>query len=289
MARKAKSSSSATSAPSEIDPRAVKILIDTYLKRINSRDEPLDDTPEIAYARSQGLIVDPVVCTHDEKVNRVADACARVTAPAVARGFLASLASNRLEFRGALGCYAIFRHMPRHRYQPKDPADAEHRRQWCVVCEDMNYPFPNDLNWVSFHRFRQGCAYDSPLEAAFLLERFMECRCPDPTADDRRVLQAILDAAASLPADALAGQLEKAVAKLLKTNKYARQSLLESLGYCGILQSKDCPSYLDGFVPFEQRVYPSGRMTEWSYPIRCWRGSDGVNSAAVRFWFPEIG
>lgn len=284
----APSSGPGPGTPRQTDSRAVQILLNVYGKQTGWEDGPPVDTEEILYAKSKGLMFDAVLCTHDEKVTRVAEVCARMTPQEAARGFLASLAGKRLEFRGALGSFAVFRHMPRHSYQPKDPPEAAHARCWCVVCGDMDSPLPDDLNWVSYHRFTQGCGYDSPLEAAFVMERFLEIDVPDPTSEDRRILQAVLDTAASLPATARPGELEKRVAKLLKTNKYVRQSLLETLGYCEILQSGQCPGYLNGFVPFEHCGYPPGKATEWSYPLRWWQGSDGVNAAAVKYWFPDL-
>jgi hypothetical protein len=289
MPKKEKPSESSTPVEGEVDRRALKILNETCLARLDAGDEPLPTSPDVAYARSKGMLFDPARFTHDEKTSRVVQACTRVAAPGVARGFLASLGSGCPEFRGALGSYAVFRHMRDHKYQPKDSADVEHRRWWCVACGDKDDTIPyDDLNWVIFHRFRQGCAYDSPLEASFLLEQFASSHCPEPTANDRRILTAILDAAGSQGSSARAGELVKVVAKLVKGNKYGRQSLVESLGFCGVLQPKDCPSYLERFVEFEERVYPPGKVTEWAYPIRCWQGRDGVNTTAVKFWFPDL-
>jgi hypothetical protein len=293
MTRRAKQSGAKPSSPAPedaggTDPRALRILLDTYGKRLGWNEEPSAPAEDFAYARSKGLMFDPVRCTHDEMCDRVVEACERVTPQEVARGFLASLGCNRLESRGALGSYAAFRHMPRHGYQPMDPPEAEHARVWCVVCGDMNSDRPHDLNWTNFHCFKQGCAYDSPLEAAFLLEQLALGTPPEPTGEGRRILRDVLDVASSLPATARPGALEKAVAKLLGTNKYVRQSLLESLSYCGVLQPRACPGYLHAFVDYGQRGYPPGQATEWSYPIRWWQGSDGVDTAAVKFWFPDL-
>jgi hypothetical protein len=273
----------------EVDRRALQILKDTYKTYTGwELEPPLPPPDDYDYARSKGLMFDPIQCSHDDKVKRVAAVCRRVRPREAARAFLASL-GGRLEWRSALGCYAVFRHMRVHKYKPKGPTTGDHPRNWCVVCGDFNYPFPKDLNLVNYYRFEQGASEDRPLEAAFILERFTQESHAEPTPVDFDTLRGILRAAASLPAQARANDLEKAVAKRLKTNKYKRQSLLEILSFCGIFQSCDCPGYLHAFVNFEHRGYPPGPASEWGYPMRWWRGSDGVNAEAVKFWFPELG
>lgn len=278
----------ATGQIPELDRRALNILIDTY-KKYNGfmLEPPLPAAKDYAYARSKGVMFDSVRVSHDQKVKWLVDVCVRVRKQDVAHGFLASL-GGRPEWRSALGCYAFFRHMPKHKYSPKGPTDGPSPRNWCVICGDFNYPFPQDLNFINYMRFKWGPAQEKILDAAFVLERFLAEPRSEPTAADFQTLRCILDTAASLPPSARPDDLEKAVAKLLKTNKYQRRAVLEILGFCGILQSRQCASFLHRFVNIEDRVYPPGRASEWLFPMRCWRGTDGVDADAVRFWFPEL-
>jgi hypothetical protein len=273
----------------EVDRRALQILKDTYKNYSGfDRDPPLPSPKDYENARSKGLMFDPVCLTHDQKVNWLTDVCGQVRPHEVARGFLASL-SGRLERRSALGCYAFFRHMARHEYRPKGPTTGPSPRNWCVICGDFNYAFPQDLNLINHMRFKWGLAEEGVLEAAFILERFIKEPRVQPSAADLDTLKRVLDTAASLSAGARPDDLEKSVAKILKTNKYQRRAVLEVLGHCGILQSRQCSSCLHGFVKVEERVYPPGKSSEWLFPMRCWRGSDGVDAKAVKFWFPELG
>jgi hypothetical protein len=278
----------ATGAALEPDRRALKILKDTYKNYSGFDPEPpLPPPKDYDYARSKGLMFDPVHRTHDQNVNWLADVCAQVRPQEVARGFLASL-SGRLEWRSALGCYAFFQHMPRHKYSPKGPTTGPNPRCWCVMCGDFNYPFPQDLNLINYLRYKSGPAEERVLEAAFILERFLNEPRIEPGPADINTLKSILDVAASLPAEARPDDLEKGVAGLLKTNKYQRRAVLEVLGHCGILQSRNCATCLQSFVKMEDRVYPPGKSSEWLFPMRCWRGSDGVDAKAVKFWFPDL-
>src|SRR5206468_8930540 len=81
------------------------------------------------YAKSQGVMFDPVTLDHDEFVARAVRACAQVTRKQVAEAFLASLTTRRLELRSALASYAVGRHMPLHRFKANDP--DSHR---CLIC-----------------------------------------------------------------------------------------------------------------------------------------------------------
>ena len=80
------------------------------------------------------------------------------------------------------------------------------------------------------------------------------------------------------------GDLERAINKILSSNRHERRVLLQILGFAGILKPRIVIPIFDRFVPFNER----GTETELAYPFSAWRGVDGVDNDAVRFWFPEI-
>ena len=102
-----------------------------------------------------------------------------------------------------------------------------------------------------------GIHHVNPGYALCDLTWFKQARPVTPNAEDQAVLRSTLDAIRALPADAELTELSKAVSKLLGGNRYTRQLALERLGCCGI-------------------------------PVNGWTGRDGVDDAAVAFWFPEL-
>lgn len=69
--------------------------------------------------------------------------------------------------------------------------------------------------------------------------------------------------------------------KLLKTNKNEISNLLDILGICGILSSKEYPCYQEKFVDMFERA-PVEYKNDFSYPVNRWYATDGINK--VRFY-----
>lgn len=288
MARPAKKSAASVVAPSAvIDPKALKILQKSYWSSSGWRDPPVTSPADFAYARAAGLMFDPVTYDHNGAVRWLVQTCRQVQATDVARAFLASLSTRRLDLRSALGSYAVFRHLPVHAYAPHNPANAGGR--WCRRCGLDGKRETHDLNVLNFERFKWGgVRHQDVIYAALDLERFLATERPAPTDADVATLRGILDAARSLGPKARASNLEPALASLVKSNKAERAQLLTILAYAGILQSPHCPGFLTAYVDISDREAPDGHDSEWEYPINWWRGSDGVHDGALHYWFPEL-
>ena len=76
---------------------------------------------------------------------------------------------------------------------------------------------------------------------------------------------------------------------LFKSNKNERTSLLETLGYIGVLCPTGAHDYTEAFVPFSESewVYPPGTKSDWRYPARMWRGTEGIVEERVELYFAE--
>ena len=64
------------------------------------------------------------------------------------------------------------------------------------------------------------------------------------------------------------------------------QSLLETLGFCGILETEEHGGLLDGFVRLSTAPTKT-HSSDWAYPVDFWTGKDGLNPKAMAFWFAE--
>ncbi len=268
-----------------VDKKALQILFQTYWSSAGWHDEPRrEPAPEhFRYAKQAGVMFDPVGLTHDRAVRWVLDVRAKVQPGEVADAFLASLTTRRLDLRSALGSYAVIRHFPDHEHGgatgpcgvcgESDPCDADE----------------TDLNILNFERFKWGgVRHDSPVYAAFDLERFASTERPKPTREDIVIMGAILDAIGGVGPETTAPQLQGKLGGLFKSNKAEREAILNILGYCGILRTPGHPGYWDQFVPHDNRELPSHRFVDMTYPACWWRGRDGLDRNALHRVFPML-
>lgn len=107
------------SIESSMNKKAKKILFSTYWKNgwIDSKDRVLSDEC-FEYAKSQGLMFDPLSISHDECIDAIDKMVSELSREQIAKGFLSSLISRRLDWRSSLSSYSIAKNIPKHTYTP---------------------------------------------------------------------------------------------------------------------------------------------------------------------------
>lgn len=277
--------SHASSAP---DPRALKMLFDTYWTSAGWRDEKQRAAPspgDFDFAKRAGVMFDDVRLSHDDIVERARAATRAIDRRTVADAFAVSLPSRRLELRSALGSFAVLQHFPRHAAVP--PAQ---RGAGCPVCGAYSRAAqPEDLNVLSFERFKWGgVRHDDPLYAAFDLEQFARLPPVSPTAADVAALRALLNAIEAAPPKTSAAKLEKHLAKTIRSNKAERDIVVNILGVCGILATAAHPGYRRDFVRADARELPDRHYVDTAYPACWWTRAHGIDDEAVTYWFGHL-
>jgi hypothetical protein len=268
----------------EMDKKALKILFSTYWsssgwKADSDRITPPDD---LRHAKQAGVVFDPVRFSHGDIVRRAIEVRSRIEPYAVAQAFLASLTTRRLEFRSALGSYAVLRHFPPHEHHDPDSP--------CPVCDEYDTPDEDvDLNVLNFERFKWGgVRHNQPFYATFDLEQFLSIDPPSPTDADSATFLAILRAIEAVAPGTTAPRLEKALVGLLPSNESEREILVNILGYTGILAVPDHPGHFTEFVTPGKWESPPHGLSDVDYPACWWQGRYGIDRAALRFWFPAL-
>jgi hypothetical protein len=71
-----------------------------------------------------------------------------------------------------------------------------------------------------------------------------------------------------------------------KSDDEQRQSLIETLGYCSILENSKHRGFLKDYTILGL-ASKKKHSSDWSYPVDWWIGSDGINKEAYDFWFGE--
>jgi hypothetical protein len=264
----------------KMEDRAVKTLFETYWsprgwKPEESRATSLDD---LAYAKSKRVMFDPAHLDHAQAVEQVLGAIGRLNKRKVADAFLASLSTRRLDWRSALGSYAVFQHLPSHK------AQIEGRR--CMVCGFYLNDQVVDLNILNFERLKWGGVRHDQLDfAAMDLGLFLEIPLPTPTTDDIQKFKDILSSINAAPAKTSSASLQSYFPQGFNSNKAERDRVIAILGFCGILGTPMHPGYSDAFVPSDRRHLPDRHFIDMSYPACWWRREDGVNQHLVQEYF----
>lgn len=263
-----------------LDKRALKILFDTYWSAAGwRRGASLVKDEDFAYAKSQGVMFDPVVVDHDEVVRRVGALVKTVDLRQVVDGFLASLSTRRLDWRSALGSYCAARWLPDH----SDPKEAPH----CRICG--MYPGEVDLSVMNFERHKWGgVRHAQPHFAEFDLRLFLSSPPPPPVEEDLSIFRDLVAAISNVAPNVTSAQLHSYFPKSLKANKAERDRVVAILGLCGVLGTHAHAGFGEQFVPFHQRVLPERHFVDMDYPACWWKGSDGVNRQRLQAVFGHV-
>jgi hypothetical protein len=267
-----------------VDRRALKVLFDTYLTPAGWRDEPSRSISpdDFEYAKRAGVMFDDILLSHADIVSRAIAAVRVVDRRAVANAFVASLSSRRLELRSALGSFAVLQHFPQHTAPQQSGA--------CPVCGVYNRGAEReDLNVLNIERFKWGgVRHDQPLYASLDLQLFQELPRIDPTAGDIAIFKDLLQAIEAAPVTTTSASLEKYIAKVFKSNKPERDTLIGILGLCGLLGVPEHPGYLQRFIPCSERELPGRRFVDMPYPACWWQRSVGIDQEAAMYWFGHL-
>lgn len=245
---------------------------------------------EFELAVEAGLLFRPNVrsLTHDEVVESVCSALRSTPRRSYTDAFLAGLSSKSFVLRAGLSAYAAVHRLTPHAFAPPDCGN------YCAICgveKDKNVV---QRNWLNRARFEVGGLLSPTVpDAMFYLQEHARHPPSTPLAEDFRIFSDILRVLSTAAADET---VKKTVARRIAkipghpSTAASRQVLLETLGYCGILETAQHGQMLDRFV----RLAVAPRKThssDWQYPVDFWTGADGLNRDALSFWFgcyPEL-
>jgi len=264
-----------------LDKKAQQILFKTYWSSAGWKSERTTTPDDFDYALKTGYMFHPISLSHDDIVDSVKNAIKKIVRERVSNAFLSSLSSRRLDWRSALGSYAIARNFLQHKFSGK---------LTCNVCGEISRPKQTeDFSVLNFERLKWGgVRHLSPLYIAFDLEQFSKTDVAEPTPKDFEIFNAIIETAKSLEVSARPRDLEKALSEIVDSNVAEREVLIQILGFCGILQPQKHRGFFESFVNYNEREERPVNKIDWSYPVIWWRGADGVNEDALTYFFPQI-
>lgn len=221
--------------------------------------------------------------THDEALNNSFTHFKCSNKDDVVASFLVSLSSARLDYRSGLSAFAIMQTMPRHEFEPN-------RASFCKICSAPQKQIHLDLTALNRQRFFCGsmAVFKTPYEISFFLEQQSRLEVVQPNEKDFSIFNAIL----KIIVDAESGEKLTSIIKKIRVIDGFRittdqcRYLLETLGFCGIMETKEHKGYLTYFT--NPGLAPSkSHSSNWAYPVDFWTGGDGINREALKFWFGE--
>lgn len=264
------------------------------LKAFDWRNNEFISEEEFAVAKQAGYMFDyPAYETHDEALKRLERILPRIDEQDVANAFLYSLSTRKLEYRSILGSYYYAKAIPTHELLPSHNLvmmdnlfDFDHCylcgwRAWRKEPREEELRGDSELNLYNYFRYKEGgCRHDRLCFALFDMEQFLKLPKVVPTEEDRGILRRILECAHKLESRGRAGKLREAISKekIFPCNKDEISTLLGVLGICGILSTKDSPSYEELFPDkYNRDPIPLHKYNDFAYPVNRWCASDGIN------------
>ncbi len=234
--------------------------------------------PDFEYARSQGVMFDPITITYDELVDKLRILHKGLTIEQVSEAFLHSLSTRKLYLRSALSSWVLTR---------KLLADIDGAEHWSLPISKhllTNIPLTSnqqytsqDLNVLQFERVKWGgVRLHWLLYCWFDLELFSREAPAPATGDDVNIVQQmLLEVTRCAPSDS-ANRLQQRWKDLFPSNKNERDCVMEILGFAGVLATTELP-----------RIGRGSSNDLVSMAI--WQGQDGYQAEAARAYFGRWG
>ncbi|WP_314588335.1 hypothetical protein [Paenibacillus terrigena] len=260
-----------------MDKNAKKILLNTFWASSGWKDSPDAFAGEnFNYAKSKGLMFDPITITHDEIVKRVHELHQVITKERVAAAFLHSLSTKKVYLRSALSSWALTSCLPLHTYGQRSSGG-----QITAVAGDCNFHrlmsdweyVNNDLNVLNFERVKwRGIRLNALLYCWLDLELFSKEESIESTAEDAAILSKMLEVIQDCADNESARMLEKRWKEVIPSSKGERDVMMEIWGYAGLLVPRETPRKHRGVG------HDFNAVAEW-------QGDDGYSQEALKFYF----
>lgn len=243
-----------------MDKKAKKILFETYWSSRGWKSERYTAPEDFEYAKSKGLMLDPLTIEADELDLLVAELLMALKMEKVVHAFLSSLSNKRLDWRSGIASYINAQLiLEKRRHNPK-----------------KGYRYENeDLNVLNFERIKWAGVRHADLLYNYLDLKILNTEeVTEPTAEDIEIFLNILDCIArSAPSD-YPSKLRDRLKEVIKASKDERHTLMEILACCEILQPKS----------FDR---PTTGRHDWTF-VEYWRGADTYNKQNVELIFGDV-
>ena len=243
-----------------IDKKAKRLFLKYMENKLSLNVE------EVGYIKEKGLLREDIPITKKEFIDNLQKILEEISLEEVSNAFLYSLSTRDLDYRYILTSYI-------------------YARSWLKYDKGKEYKIPKEITATFFYwvKYRSGGIWSEIAKPYYYLSEFLNMEKKIPKEEDYQILKEILSFADNFDETKTATMLRNELAKekLFPSNKDEVTGLLETLGICGILETKEHKGFWDSFTPMSER--DSGDLREYfSYPFHWWKGKDGVNYENVK-------
>jgi hypothetical protein len=261
----------------ELNKKALDILLKYNLLEPNKTSKE-----DYLYAKDAGYMFECAKQTHDEAMVYAFQELAKCKKKHMTNLFLSSLSTARMDWRAGLSAYTVVRILPKHQLVSNGIN--------CRVCPTFNNRIV-DYSAINKTRYEIGGLdnYGGNLyDWVFMLRQHNMLPDKEPIKKDYEIFKAIIEIVKNADSNDGPSKIQKKLIDIegFKSNKWQRGSLLETLGFCSILETAEHKGLLHQYVNLG--LAPSFRHSSfWAYPIDWWKGKDGINQEALSFWFGD--
>ncbi|MCL2678115.1 MAG: hypothetical protein FWE85_03575, partial [Clostridiales bacterium] len=154
-----------------MDKKAKNILFQTYWRNgcwVDQKNRRVDSA-DFLYAKNNGVMFDPLTISHDDCISHIVALSNKIPSDAVARTFLSSLSTRRLEWRSAVASWVCAKQIQPHIYTPVQSGHFYENgiivrtSYTCGICMNLSCHSggyesykDKDLNILNFERIKWG-------------------------------------------------------------------------------------------------------------------------------------
>ena len=245
--------------------------------------------------------------THDELIKRIFLEYKKSVKAKYTSLFLSSFSNNKLSHRSGLAVFSIMQSFPKHSFTVSEDSAPNKQLFDKMSDEDKEFVISRmPCKYCSSYKNRKvNIEYIELIEKFFLevggligtsirhyyyyLSESNKLDEVKPSNEDFRIFSEILTIL--LEADEKDTVKKTVLSKIgkikgFKSDKVQRQALLETLGYCSILETDKHKGFLEHYTNYASAPKKS-HSSDWKYPVDFWLGKDGINKEAFKFWFGE--
>ena len=277
-----------------LDKKAMNIAYNMD-KDLDAFDPALSETlmpsrEDLDYAVEKKLFLELPLNDHDKTIQLLRETINKTKRSELINSFVASLTAGRPDWRSPFASYVYHLHHPAHAVKAREPVMGAVPKRECAVC-GLRWDHETGLKPVNrlLHLHGGGIHHAFPGYALADLLWFQDSPKVVASESDWKTLANIFDAIRALPDTAGLKELNASLSGLVSGNKFDRQGILETLGYCGILTARSRPIVCNTWFRPDVELPPHFFKKEWCYPTCWWTGEEGLNQAAIDFWFPQLG
>ena len=221
--------------------------------------------------------------SHERCMSELKNVLSKLDFKLVARAFLYSLKTRKLEYRSALGSLYFALAIPEHDVYIKYQSQ---KITHCYLCG-----WYDTIDFEDFRIEREkygGVRHESIDYVLYDLKEFLKLPAIEFNKDDINLLDKILDCVRELKPTDKASRFREIILKkkIISSNKSEVSVFLGILGICGILSSEKDKCYQEKFVDEYDRA-PVESKNDFMYPINRWHASDGINQKRLQLVFGE--